>query len=58
METKAVQRRVLKHVNMVEAEGPIETSVARPSRRGAAVDQKESLMVRELKKYGERDWDQ
>ena len=36
---------------LVEAEGPIETSVARPSRRGVAVDRKVSLMVRELKKY-------
>ena len=36
---------------LVEAEGPIETSVARPSGRGVAVDRKVSLMVRELKKY-------
>ena len=36
---------------LVEAEGPIETSVARPSRRGVAVDRKVSLMVGELKKY-------
>ena len=34
-----------------EAEGPIETHVARPSGRGVAVDRKVSLMVRELKKY-------
>ena len=37
--------------SLVEAEGPIETSVTRPSRRGVAIDRKASLMVRELKKY-------
>ena len=36
---------------LVEAKGPIETSVARPSRRGVAVDRKVSLMERELKNY-------
>ena len=34
---------------LVESEGPIETSVARPSGRGVTVDR---LMVQELKKYG------
>ena len=36
----------------MESEGPIETSVARPRGRGVTVDQKASLMVQELKKYG------
>ena len=36
----------------MEAEGPIETSVTRPSGRGVTVDRKASLMVQELKKYG------
>ena len=36
---------------MVEAEGLIETSAARPSGRGVVVDQKVSSMMRELKKY-------
>lgn len=36
---------------VVEAEGLIETSAARPSGRGVVVDQKVSSMVRELKKY-------
>ncbi len=37
---------------LVEAEGPIETSVVRPSGRGVTVDCKVSLLVRELRKYG------
>ena len=37
---------------LVESEGPIETSVARPNSRGVTVDRKASLMVQELKKYG------
>ena len=37
---------------LVEAEGPIETSVARPGGRGVTVDRKATLMVREFKKYG------
>ena len=36
---------------LVEAEGPVETSVVRPSTRGVAVDRKVSFLVRELKKY-------
>lgn len=36
---------------LVEAEGPIETSVVRPSGRGVTVSWKAALMVRELKKY-------
>ena len=37
--------------SLVEAEGPVETSVVRPSTRGVAVDRKVSFLVRELKKY-------
>ena len=37
---------------LVEAEGPIETSVVRPGGRGVTVDRKATLMVREFKKYG------
>ena len=36
---------------LVEAEGPIETSVLRPSGREVTIDWKASLMVHELKKY-------
>ena len=39
---------------LVQSEGPIETSVARPSSRGVTVDRKVSLMLQELKKYGVR----
>ena len=37
---------------LVESEGPIETSVARPGGRGVPVERKASLMVGELKRYG------
>lgn len=37
---------------LVEAEGSIATSVARPSSRGPAVDRKATLMVQELKRFG------
>ena len=37
--------------SLVEAEGPVETSVVRPSSRGVAVDRKVSFLVHELKKY-------
>ena len=36
---------------LVEAEGPIETSVSRPGGRGVAVDRKVTLMIQELKQY-------
>ena len=36
---------------LVEAEGSIETSLTGPGSRRVTVDQKASLMVRELKKY-------
>ena len=36
---------------LVEAEGPIKTSVLRPSGREVTIDWKASLMVHELKKY-------
>ena len=36
---------------LVEAEGPVETSVVRSGMRGVTVDRKAALMVRELKKY-------
>ena len=34
---------------LVEAEGPIETSVSRPGGKGVAVDRKATLMIQELK---------
>ena len=37
---------------LVEAEGNIATSLARPGSRGVTVDRKVTLMVQELKKYG------
>lgn len=36
---------------LVEAEGSIATSVARPSSRGVTVDRKAMLMVQELKRH-------
>ena len=36
---------------LVEAEGPIETSVSKPGSRGVAVDRKAASMIKELKKY-------
>ena len=36
---------------LVEAEGPTETTVLRPSGREVTIDWKASLMVHELKKY-------
>lgn len=41
----------------IEAEGNIETSVARPSSRGVTVDRKATLMVQELKQ-DEHHWNQ
>ena len=36
---------------LVESEGPIETSLARPGGRGVTVDRKASLMINELKQF-------
>ena len=37
--------------SLVETEGPVETSILRPSTRGVAVDRKILFLEHELKKY-------